>query len=139
MFCVVIAFVVGAGAPVDKELTLVDTVTNPVEAHFHGAGTFLFDGVIGDAGCGGVVSFDGGGWLRMSHLFKGGAKDRSFLSIDEEATDFRLGGRGHDGFQFLTYDVYDAVGCGGLGRSSVIVGGAVAEEVMASDTTASFG
>jgi hypothetical protein len=92
VFGVVITLVVGARAPVDEKLSLIDSITNPIKSHVHGAGSALFDGVTGDPGCCGVVCFDGCGWLRMAEFVKGGAEDSGFLSIDEEATDFGFSG-----------------------------------------------
>ncbi len=50
-------------------LSLVDTVTNPVESHIHGLGPFLLDSVIGDAvGCS-VVSLDRHWQLWVAQFF----------------------------------------------------------------------
>jgi hypothetical protein len=93
---VIIALVIGSGAPVDEKLSLIDAITNPVKTHFHCAGSALFDGVVGNPGGGRVVCFDRCRRLWMAELVKGCAKDSCFLSVDEEATDFRLGSGGHD-------------------------------------------
>ena len=65
----VIGEVLSAGSPVDDKLVLFDAVANPVETHVHGAGFALFECVIGDAGCGGVVGFHWGRRLRMAEFF----------------------------------------------------------------------
>ena len=54
--------------PAYAELTLLDTVTNPIESHIDCFGSFLFDRVIRDAGGACVVGGDGRRWLRMAHL-----------------------------------------------------------------------
>jgi hypothetical protein len=135
---VITLVVLGARAPVDKKLSLIDAITNPIKTHFHCVGLALFDGVIGDSGGSGVVSFDWCGWLRMSEFFKCGSKDSGFLSVDEEATYFRFGGRYHDGFQFLADNVDDTVGSGGLCGGFMVISGLVTEVMVASNATASF-
>lgn len=52
----VIRFVVGTFAPIDLKLTLANAVAEPVEAHVHGFRTFLFDEIVGNAGCSDIVS-----------------------------------------------------------------------------------
>jgi len=55
-----------AWLPKDMKLTLPFAVTDPIEAHVNGFGTFLFDSVIYDsAGCV-VVSLQGHGGLRVT-------------------------------------------------------------------------
>ena len=71
MFCEVIGKVLGAFAPIDLELFLLDSVLNPVETHINGFGAALFDGFVGDTGSGGVVDNNAGGWLGMSQFFEG--------------------------------------------------------------------
>ena len=50
-------------APIHVILALSDAIADPIEAHIDGFGPLLFDGVIGEASGGGVVGFDGSGWL----------------------------------------------------------------------------
>ena len=67
----IISFVETTAFPVvDVKLALSDTVSNPVKAQVDSFGSFLFDGVIGDAGSGAVVCLDGSRWLRMAKFFK---------------------------------------------------------------------
>ena len=47
--------------PIELELSLLDTVSEPVEAHVHGLGAFLFDGVIQDAITCCIIGLDGRG------------------------------------------------------------------------------
>jgi hypothetical protein len=49
MLCEVVCKVLIAGLPVDDESVLFDPVANPVEAHVHGTGFALLEGVICDA------------------------------------------------------------------------------------------
>ena len=69
VFGEIVGIVLVAGFPVDTELALVDTVSDPVVAHVHGFGASDFDSVVGNAFRCGVVSLDWGGtWLRMAHF-----------------------------------------------------------------------
>ena len=70
----VISFVGATFAPEDMELLLADTITDPIESHVNGFGTFLLDRIIGDAGCGAIVSLDRSRGLRMAQLFKRNAQ-----------------------------------------------------------------
>ena len=54
----VIRLVGRARLPVDSDLALLDSISDPVEPHVHGFGAFRLDGFVGDAfGCG-VVGLD---------------------------------------------------------------------------------
>ena len=55
MLGVIVTKIVGAGAPVDDKLSLAGPVLDPIEAHVDGFGSFLFDGVVGEALSSGVV------------------------------------------------------------------------------------
>ena len=48
-FCKIISKVSFAWCPDNFDLVLFDSVSDPVEAHVDGFGTFLFRGVVGDA------------------------------------------------------------------------------------------
>jgi len=72
-------------------MALLDTIADPEEAHVHSFGPLLFDGVVGDAGSGGVVGGDGGWSLRVSKLFEGDSFRDGVLSIDEEGAEFGFG------------------------------------------------
>jgi hypothetical protein len=55
MFGVVIGQIFTARAPVDAEVVLSDSAFDPVKAHVHGLGSFLFDSVVGETCGGGIV------------------------------------------------------------------------------------
>ena len=63
VLCKVVHEVVFTFLPVDEELTLFDSIPDPVESHVHCFGSLLLDGVVGDAAGACVVCFDWGGWL----------------------------------------------------------------------------
>jgi len=54
----IVGFVCGTRSPEDVILDLTNTVTNPIETHVNGFGSFLFDVVIGNASGCGVVSLN---------------------------------------------------------------------------------
>ena len=83
MFRVVVCKIVGALAPMDKEMALADAIPHPIKAHIHGFGPSLFDGIIADAGGAGVVGLDGSGWLWVLHVFEDGSEHGGFLRIVE--------------------------------------------------------
>ena len=66
VFCRVVAKVDGTRGPVDVELSMVDSVAEPVEAHVNGFGSVLFDGGVHDTIRGAVVSAQWCGWLWMA-------------------------------------------------------------------------
>ena len=61
----IVAQVCDAGLPVDEEMTLACTVTDPIRAHVDRFRSFLLDGVVGKAAGGGVVDLDWRGRLRV--------------------------------------------------------------------------
>jgi hypothetical protein len=92
MFGKVVGTVCLSFAPVNLKLALADTIADPVEAHVDRFGSFLLDGVSGNA-TGSVVV--GGHWccrLWVPHFFKGNAKWTRFFAIVEESTEFGFGG-----------------------------------------------
>ena len=60
-FGVVVSHVFLSGVPSYVELVAGDLVGNPEVAHFHGTGTLALNGVVGNAGSGGIVAVD---WCR---------------------------------------------------------------------------
>jgi hypothetical protein len=86
----VVSKVFGPGVPDDTHVVMVHLVHDPKVAHFHGAGSLLFYGVVGDANGSGVVTMDGGGRLQVAHFFKDDADDLDFLGIEEEGPEFAM-------------------------------------------------
>ena len=66
MFCEIIGAVSRTAAPVDKVLSLPDSITNPIESHIHCFGAFLFHGFVGDTAGSAVVGDHRGRWLGMA-------------------------------------------------------------------------
>ena len=63
VFGEIIGAVKSAFFPVYKKLSLANAIVNPIEMHVDGFGSFLLDGVIGNAVGGTVIGLDGGGRL----------------------------------------------------------------------------
>jgi hypothetical protein len=56
----VIAEVFLSRMPSDSELFILHLVADIEISHFHGSGALFFDGTIGDAGGGSIITVDGG-------------------------------------------------------------------------------
>jgi hypothetical protein len=69
----VVAKILSSRLPVHNELVLLDAIADPVEPYVHGVGLALFECVVGNTKSGGVVSFDGGGWLGVTKSNESGA------------------------------------------------------------------
>ena len=88
VFGIIVGNVDVAGCPENVEVALADAITDPVEAHVHGAAAFLFDGVIDYTVCACVVRLNGGGWLRMSHGNEDCAEHFGVFGVVEKGTEF---------------------------------------------------
>mmetsp|Transcript_14003 Transcript_14003/g.31893 ORF Transcript_14003/g.31893 Transcript_14003/m.31893 type:complete len:205 (-) Transcript_14003:3807-4421(-) len=99
---VVLGHVVGivecAGSPVEAELVAEFAVAEPVKTHVHGFGLLGLDGVVDDAGGGGVIGLDWGGGLLVAQFFEDDPNPDGFASHDVEGAEFGFGGRRHDVF-----------------------------------------
>jgi hypothetical protein len=104
--------------PENFEMSLFDTVADPVELHVYGSRALLIDSVISDTAGGGIVSLDGCSFLSLAHFLQGGSKNVTLFGIDEEASNFCFGGQGHDMFDDTGDSEYYSVvenllsGCG---------------------------
>jgi len=92
----VVSQIVGATAPMDKELLLLDVIADPIKAHVNGLGTPLPDGVINDTGGTGIVCLNGCGRLGVAKILKGGVEPSCILGIIEQGAHFGLRCRGQD-------------------------------------------
>ena len=91
VLCIVISFVENTFFPVDKELALAYTVSDPIEAHVNGFRSFLFDSVVGDTSGSAVVGLNRGWWLGMTEFFEACAEWAGFFSIVKEGGEFGFG------------------------------------------------
>ena len=66
MLGVIVTHVLKAEMPMDTELLAGNLISNPEVAHFHGARSLAFDGVVGNTGGGGVVTVDWSRWLGVT-------------------------------------------------------------------------
>ena len=88
MFGEVVTEVFTFGLPVDKEVTLFYTVSNPVESHVYCLGIFLIGGVIRNSGSTVVVCLHRHGRLGMTKLIQDGVNGDCLFCIEEECTEF---------------------------------------------------
>ena len=63
MFGEVISAIDFGFAPINVILALLDSTADPIKSHVDGFGPVLFDCVIGETSCHGVVGFNWSGWL----------------------------------------------------------------------------
>ena len=85
MFGEVIGALFLALAPVDDELLLFHSISNPIVAHVHGLRSLLLYRFVGNAGCDIVVSDNGGGRLGMPQVLKRCSLRRSFFAIVKQS------------------------------------------------------
>ena len=68
VFSVVVGFIGGAGFPIDFELLLFASITDPVVSHVDCFGFTLSHSVVGEPVCAGVIGDEWGWWLGVSHF-----------------------------------------------------------------------
>jgi len=120
MFGEIVSPVGMARPPENMELALVFVIAEPVKAHVHSLGAFLFDRVIDDPTGSVVVSLQGSGRLEMAQFFQGGADGADGLGIEEQGTQFSFSSTGDD----LSHDLAENMdGAIARGAGSVAVGG----------------
>jgi hypothetical protein len=78
--------------PVDFELALIGSVTDPIESHVNSFGALLCDGAVDDATSCEIVSLEWGWRLWMSQLDKCCSEGYSGTGIEEEGSNFSLCG-----------------------------------------------
>jgi len=71
----------GTWAPKDVELALLFAIAEPIEAHVHSLGAFLFDCAIGNPTGSVVVSLEWGGWLGVAQFMQSSLNGTKGLSI----------------------------------------------------------
>ena len=101
MFGAVVCPVGGSSSPVESKLALDHTATKPMVSHVHCFKLLWNDGIVGEAGGGGVVGLNRSSWLGPIHFHECVSKWNECFGCDEEATKFRLGCRGHNEFNDL--------------------------------------
>ena len=92
MLCEIISIILTAFSPIHEELTLLDSVSDPVKAHVDGFGAALFYCVEGESYSHFVVCLDGGRRLGMSHFCEGGSDSACFSGVVVESCEFCFGG-----------------------------------------------
>jgi hypothetical protein len=92
----VVGEIVFTSTPINNELTLLDSVADPVKAHVYGFGSTLFDCFVGDASGACIVGLDGCCSLQMAHFFKCNAEGETVAIVLEYGAEFCFGGGCHD-------------------------------------------
>ena len=89
---------------VNVELSLLDAIARPVEAHVHCVRRLLLDSSVSNSVCRRIVDLHGSRWLGPSYFFEGGSDGNGFLSVDEHGSKLCFGcGRG-DNFNNLAHN-----------------------------------
>jgi hypothetical protein len=99
MFSEIISEIGFTRRPPNVNFCLFYSVFDPVEPHIHSFGSFLLDGVVDNAICGGVVSGEASGVLVVTHLRKCGACDGALLGVDKERPKFSFSDRRYHMFE----------------------------------------
>ena len=94
VFGEVVAEIGFSRSPVNIEVLLLLSVSDPMETHVDGSCLLLFDGVVCKAGSGRVIRLDWGWRLRVAHVMQCATEDFGFLEVGKEGSDFGLRGRG---------------------------------------------
>jgi hypothetical protein len=88
MFGEVIGLIETAFLPVDDKLALASMAANPIKLHADCFGSFLLDGVVGNARSSSVVSCNWSWWLWMAEFFECDSQWACFASIVKECCKF---------------------------------------------------
>jgi hypothetical protein len=88
VFGEVVGKVLAAGTPVWSVVQLSHSVMDPMEAHVHGAWASHAAGFSACLEGSGIVSLRGDRRLEVSHFFKGGSCNGTFLCTNKEVTNF---------------------------------------------------
>ena len=85
MFGVIVTHIFMSGMPCDIKLFSSNLIGDPKVTHFHGSRALAFDGVVGNAGRGGVVAVDWSRGLWVAKFVENEADDASFFSLTNNA------------------------------------------------------
>jgi hypothetical protein len=93
VFTEVVGKIVGSFFPMDSEVALMDTVSDPAKTHVDHFGAALLHCVVDDAGGTRVVGLDWSGRMWPAYFDEHIAKDATILGIVEAIANFCFGGR----------------------------------------------
>jgi hypothetical protein len=68
-------------------------------SHINGPRSLLFDGIVCDIICSGIVGDDFGGWLRIAHTIEVFLHDGALFAVDKEGPIFGFGRGGGNMFE----------------------------------------
>ena len=83
MFGVIVTHVFKAGMSMDGKLFACNLISNPEVTHLHGSRSLAFDGIVGNASCGGVVAVNGSGWLGVAEFLQNEPNDTTLFGVDK--------------------------------------------------------
>ena len=109
MFGEVISLVEFSFFPIDDELSLPDTVADPIESHVDSFGSLLFDSLIGNARSSIVVCEHWSWWLWMAEFGQCDAERTGFFAIVKEGTELGFSSTGEDFLHDLGEDKDGAI------------------------------
>ena len=113
MLSVVVSKVGVSMGPFNGELTLVDSITDPVKPHVHRLRAFQFVVTVGKATGSGIVSGDfGGARLFMAKFLEDLPKEHCLLAIVEEGSYLGFSSRRHDMSHDARFNMDRTVGFG---------------------------
>ena len=101
VFGVIVGNVVGAFIPIEAELALRFSASEPVEAETEHLDSLRNDSVVRESDRSRVISLDRRRRLRPSHFDEGIAQGYHFTRSDEESRKLGFSGRGHHKFDDL--------------------------------------
>lgn len=110
VFGVIIGHVGFTATPDNFELALSNSAFDPVEAHVDGFGSFLFDGVVGNAEGSAVVGDNDSWWLWMAKFFQADAFGARVFGIEECSSELSFGCGRDNVFEDLAGDMNGTVG-----------------------------
>ena len=88
VLCYIVPLVGGSCSPVNPELFLAFSATQPMESHVHGFGAAWLDGVVYNSEGRGVVGLDQCLGLHVAHFFELMAGGDGFAAVDVKCAEF---------------------------------------------------
>jgi hypothetical protein len=88
MFCVIIAEIFTSWSPINVKFLLADSVGQPMVSHVHCFLSFLFDGLVQDAECSGVIGAERGRGLNVSQFSECNSKWGATLGVVKARSNF---------------------------------------------------
>ena len=111
MFGNIISQVGFARSPIYIELLLLHSISYPIKTHVDCFGALLFDMIICNPCCGGVIHLNGSGGLRVPHFFQCCSYDDGFFHVGKKSGSFGFCGQGNNYFDDASLVEYGSIVC----------------------------